>query len=83
MQTYNVETSATSETCKHHYKHITFTTKNIYRFTYRIESVKTTSMESVSTGVLGKNIEHNLRSGNKAKKYDILRHILSYMSKYK
>ena len=40
-------------------------------------------MESVSTEVLGKNKEHYLRSGDKAKQYDILRQILSYMSKYK
>ena len=49
----------------------------------KIESIKTTSMENVSTEVLGKNKEHYLRSGDKAKKYDILRQILSYMSKYK
>ena len=27
MQTYNVKTSATSETCKHHFKHMTLTAK--------------------------------------------------------
>ena len=37
--------------------------------------MKTRSMETVSTGVLDKNKEHNLRSKDKAKKsYDVLRH---------
>ena len=31
MQTYNVETSATIETYKPHYKHVTLTAKYIYR----------------------------------------------------
>ena len=40
-----------------------------------IESIKTTSMEDVSTRVLVKNKEY-LRSKHKAKKwYDVLRHI--------
>ena len=34
----------------------------------RIESVKATSMENVSTGVLDKNKEHYLRCKDKAKK---------------
>ena len=34
-----------------------------------VESVKTTSMENVSAGVLDKNKEHYLRCKDKAKKY--------------
>ena len=33
-----------------------------------VESIKTTSMENVSKGVLDKNTEHYLRCQNKAKK---------------
>ena len=47
-----------------------------------IESVKTTSMENVSTGVFNKNKEHYLRCKVKAKKYDVLRHKQIHMSKY-
>ena len=39
---------------------------------YRIESVKTTSMENVSVGVLDKNKEHYLRCKDKAKKSEML-----------
>ena len=40
------------------------------------ESIKTTSMENVSTGVIEKNKEQYLRSKDKAEKwYDISRHI--------
>ena len=43
--------------------------------------MKTTSMETVSTGVLDKNKEHYLRSKDKAEKsYDVLRHIQLLMS---
>ena len=46
--------------------------------------MKTTSMETVSTGVLDKNKEHYLRSKHKAEKsYDILRHMQLHMSEYK
>ena len=49
-----------------------------------IESIKTPSMENVSTGVLDKSKEHYLRCKDKAEKsYDVIRHILSRMSKYK
>ena len=49
-----------------------------------IESVKTTSMENVSTGVLDKNKEHYLRNKDEAKKsYAVLRHIQLHLSKYK
>ena len=50
-----------------------------------LESMKTTSMETVSTGVLDKNKKkHYLRSKDKAEKsYDVLRHIQWHMSKYK
>ena len=49
-----------------------------------IESIKTTSMENITTGVLDKNKEHYLRSKDKAEKsYDVLRHIQLHMSKYK
>ena len=48
-----------------------------------IESMKTTSLETVSTGVLDKNKEHYLRSKGKAEKsYDVLRYIKLHMSKY-
>ena len=40
-----------------------------------IESVKTISIENVITGVLDKNKEHYLRYNDKAKIYDVLRHI--------
>ena len=44
--------------------------------------MKTTSMETVSTGVLDKNKEHYLRSKDKAEKvYDVSRHIGMHMSK--
>ena len=50
---------------------------------YLFESVNTTSMENVSTGVLDRNKEHYLRCEDKAKKsYDALRHIQLHMSKY-
>ena len=48
------------------------------------ESVKTTFMENVSTGVLDKNKEHYLRCKDKAEKsYDVSIHIELYMSKWK
>ena len=48
-----------------------------------IESVKTTSIENVSTGVLDKNKEHYLRCKDKGKKsYDVLKHTQLHMSKY-
>ena len=41
-----------------------------------IESMKTTSMETVSTGVFDKNKEPYLRSKDKAEKsYDVIKHI--------
>ena len=44
--------------------------------------MQTTSMETVSTGVLDKKKEHYLRSKDKAEKsYDVLRHIQLHMSK--
>ena len=47
-----------------------------------IESIKTTSMETVSTGVLDKNKEHYLRRKDKAEKaYDMSRHIRLHLSK--
>ena len=50
---------------------------------FTIESVKATSMENVSTGVLHKNEEHYLRCKDKAKKaYDVLSNIQLHMSKY-
>ena len=49
-----------------------------------MESMKTTSMEAISTGVLDKNKEHYLRSKDKAEKlYDVLRHVQLHMSKDK
>ena len=46
--------------------------------------MKTTSMETVGTGVLDKNKDHWLGSNGKAKKaYDESRHIRLHMSKYK
>ena len=49
-----------------------------------IDSIKTTSMGNVSTGVLDKNKEHYSRSKDKAEKsYDVFRHMQLYMSKYK
>ena len=49
-----------------------------------IENIKTTSMETVSTGVLGKNKEHYLRSKDKAeKRYDVSRPLQLQISKYK
>ena len=43
--------------------------------------MKTTSMETVSTGVPDKNKEHHLRSKDKAEKsYDALRHIQLHLS---
>ena len=55
-----------------------------YRNQPCVESIKTTSMETVSTGVLDKNKEHYLRSKDKAEKwYDVSRHIQLHMSKYK
>ena len=47
-----------------------------------MESIKTTSMEKVSTGVLDENKERYLRSKDLAEKsYDALRHIQLHMSK--
>ena len=44
--------------------------------------MKTTFMETVSTGVLDKNKEHYLKSKDKAEKaYDVSRHIRLHMSK--
>ena len=44
--------------------------------------MKTTSMETGTTGVLDKNKEHYLRSKDKAEKsYDVLRHMQLHMSK--
>ena len=52
--------------------------------TQMVDRIKTTSMENVSTGVLEKNIEHYLRSKDKAEKwYDVSRYIQLRMSKYK
>ena len=49
-----------------------------------LESIKTTSMENVSTGVLDKNKEHYSRCKDKAQKScDLSRHIQLHMSKYK
>ena len=49
-----------------------------------IESVKNTSMDDVSTGVLDRNKEHYLRCKDKAEtSYDVLRHIQLHMSTYK
>ena len=49
-----------------------------------IESMKITSMETVSTGVRDQNKEHYLRSKYKVEKaYDVSRHIRLRMSKYK
>ena len=46
--------------------------------------MKTTFMETVSTGVLDKNKEHYLRSKDKAEKtYDVSRHLGLHMSIYK
>ena len=46
--------------------------------------MKTTSMETVSTGVLDKSKEHYSRDEDKAKKsYDVLTHIQLPLSKYK
>ena len=58
-------------------------TKPSILWSLSIESVKTTSMENVSTGVLGKNTEHYLRCKDKGKKsYDVLKHMQLHMSKY-
>ena len=47
-----------------------------------IESMKTTSMETVSTGVLDKNKEHYLRSKDKVEKLcDVSKHMQLHMSK--
>ena len=43
--------------------------------------MKTTTMEIVNTGVRDKNKEHYLRSEDKEKSYDVLRHIQLHMSK--
>ena len=49
-----------------------------------IQSIKTTSQENISTGILDKNIEHYLRCKDKAEKtYDVLRHIPLHMSNTK
>ena len=49
-----------------------------------MESMKTTSMETVSAGLLDENKEHYLKSNDKAEKsYDVLRHVHLEMSKYK
>ena len=46
-------------------------------------SIKATSMENVSTGVLDKNKEHYLRCNDKAgKSSDVLRHIPLHTSEY-
>ena len=46
--------------------------------------MKTTFMETFSTGVLDKNKEHYLKSKDKAEKaYDVSRHIRLHMSKKK
>ena len=48
-----------------------------------IESMKTTFVETVSTGVFDENKEHYFRSEEKAEKsYDVLRHIQLHVSKY-
>ena len=48
-----------------------------------IQSVKTASMENISTWVLDTNEEHYLRCKDKAKiSYDVLRHIQLHVSKY-
>ena len=47
-----------------------------------MESMNTTSMETVSTGVLDKSKEHYLGSKDTNEKpYDVLRHIQLHMSK--
>ena len=49
-----------------------------------LESIKTSSMETVGAGVLDKNKEQYLRSNDKAEKtYDVARYIRLHMSKYK
>ena len=49
-------------------------------FNVRIESVNTTSMENVSTGVLDENKEHYLRCTDKAKKsHYALGHTIIYV----
>ena len=54
------------------------------RSEFHIASMKTTSMEIVSTGVLDKNKEHYLRSKDKAEKaYDVSRHVRLHMLKCK
>ena len=46
--------------------------------------MKTTSKDTVSTGILDKDKEHYLRSKDKAEKsYDVLRHVQLHISKYK
>ena len=53
-------------------------------FNHRVESIKTMSMEPISTGVLDQNKEHYLRSKDKAKNaYEVSRHIWLHMSKCK
>ena len=50
---------------------------------YPIESMKITSMETVSAGVFDKNKEHYLRGKDKGEKsYVVLRRIQLHMSKY-
>ena len=45
-----------------------------------IESIKTMSMENISTGVVDKNKEHYLRCKDKAKKsFDVIRHMQLHM----
>ena len=45
-----------------------------------VEGMKTTSMETVSTGVLDQNKEHYLRSKDKAEKsYDVSRHTIAFV----
>ena len=48
-----------------------------------IESTKTTSMKSVSRGVLGKSKEHYIRSKNKAENHRMYKDMQLHMSKYK
>ena len=51
---------------------------------FNIESIKTTPMETVGTGVLDKNKEYYLGSKDKAERtYDASSHIRLHMSKYK
>ena len=54
-----------------------------FQHNWLMESIKTTSMETVGTGVLDKNKEHYLRSKDKAEKSsDVSGHMQLHKSKY-